>query len=273
MDPFWLALLAKMLTSAVVVVTASLVVERTGPFVGAMVATLPISAGPAYAFLAAEHGAAFVAESALVSLGVNAATGAFVVVYALLARRRRLPIALCGAALVWGVGAYVALQARWTLPTALALNAAIYGAGIALTGRLGGTAKPGRVVRLWWDVPLRAAGVMALVAVVIATGRLLGPAAAGIAAVVPIVMTSLATILQPRIGGPATAAVFVHSLPGLVGFGLAIAVLHLTVLPLGVMPALLLGLATCILWNAGLMFRKLRAARSLRQPELARPSA
>jgi uncharacterized membrane protein (GlpM family) len=108
MDPFWLALLAKMLTSAVVVVTASLVVERTGPFVGAMVATLPISAGPAYAYLAAEHGAAFVAESALISLAVNAATGAFVVTYALLARRHRLAVALCGAALVWGVGAYAA---------------------------------------------------------------------------------------------------------------------------------------------------------------------
>ena len=39
-------------------VVTFLVVERAGPLVGAMVATLPITAGPAYAFLAAEHGAA-----------------------------------------------------------------------------------------------------------------------------------------------------------------------------------------------------------------------
>src|SRR4051812_49581812 len=109
MDPFWLALLAKMLTSAVVVVTASLVVERTGPFVGAMVATLPISAGPAHAYLAAEHGAALVAESALISLSVNAPPRAFVVTYALLAPPPPPPLALCRAALLLGGGGYAAL--------------------------------------------------------------------------------------------------------------------------------------------------------------------
>jgi hypothetical protein len=112
---------------------------------------------------------------------------------------------------------------------------------------------------------------MALVGVVIATGRLLGPGAAGIAAVVPIVMTSLAVILHPRLGGAATASVFAHSLPGLVGFGLAIAVLHLAIVPLGTASALLLGLATCILWNAGLMVLKLRAARSSHRTSLATP--
>ncbi len=51
------ALLAKMATSAGVVVIASLVVERSGPLLGALVATLPISMGPAYLFLGMEHGA------------------------------------------------------------------------------------------------------------------------------------------------------------------------------------------------------------------------
>ncbi len=43
---FWLLLAAKMLTTAIIVVAASKIVERAGPFIGAMVATLPISAGP-----------------------------------------------------------------------------------------------------------------------------------------------------------------------------------------------------------------------------------
>ena len=39
---FWAALLAKMLASAAIVVLASLAVERAGPLVGAMIATLPL---------------------------------------------------------------------------------------------------------------------------------------------------------------------------------------------------------------------------------------
>ena len=40
-DPFWILLAAKMTTTAIIVVAASKVVERLGPFLGAMVATLP----------------------------------------------------------------------------------------------------------------------------------------------------------------------------------------------------------------------------------------
>jgi hypothetical protein len=63
-DPFWLTLLVKMLASAALVVGASLVVERAGPLTGAMIATLPISAGPNYVYLAMEHGDAFLRASA-----------------------------------------------------------------------------------------------------------------------------------------------------------------------------------------------------------------
>ena len=59
-------------------------------------------------------------------------------------------------------------------------------------------------------------------------------------------------ILQPRIGGPPTAAVIANSVWGLIGFGIAIAVLHLTALPFGSPVALSLALATCVAWNLGL---------------------
>ena len=65
MIPVWLSLLAKMATSAGGVVAASLAVERAGPVIGALIATLPISAGPAYAFLAMDHGPEFLARSTL----------------------------------------------------------------------------------------------------------------------------------------------------------------------------------------------------------------
>ncbi len=47
---------------------ASMVAERSGPLIGALVATLPVSAGPVYVFLALDHDAAFIAQSALASL-------------------------------------------------------------------------------------------------------------------------------------------------------------------------------------------------------------
>ena len=48
---FIIALALKMLATAAVVVTASLIAERAGALIGAMVATLPIASGPAYILL------------------------------------------------------------------------------------------------------------------------------------------------------------------------------------------------------------------------------
>ena len=56
---------AKLVLTMGMVVTASLMVERAGPFIGAMIVTLPISAGPALVFLGLDHGPAFLAKSAV----------------------------------------------------------------------------------------------------------------------------------------------------------------------------------------------------------------
>ena len=71
---FLLTLVLRMAVTAAFVVTASIITERSGPVIGALVATLPISAGPSYVFLALDHDAAFIAEGALASLPINAAT-------------------------------------------------------------------------------------------------------------------------------------------------------------------------------------------------------
>ena len=52
---FLLILGLRMAVAAAFVVTASFIAERSGPVIGALVATLPISAGPSYAFLALDH--------------------------------------------------------------------------------------------------------------------------------------------------------------------------------------------------------------------------
>ena len=71
--PFWASLLAKMIATAGIVVAVSTVVERVGPFLGAMIATLPISAGPALVFVAIDHGPAFLGASAQMALPAFAA--------------------------------------------------------------------------------------------------------------------------------------------------------------------------------------------------------
>jgi hypothetical protein len=49
---FWFALATKMVVAALFVSVATIVAERLGAMVGALVATLPVSAGPVYVFLA-----------------------------------------------------------------------------------------------------------------------------------------------------------------------------------------------------------------------------
>ena len=65
---FILSLALRMAVSAAFVVIASMITERSGPAIGALVATLPVSAGPSYIFLAIDHGDDFIAQSAVASL-------------------------------------------------------------------------------------------------------------------------------------------------------------------------------------------------------------
>ncbi len=90
---FLLTLGFRMAITAAFVVSASIITERSGPVIGALVATLPISAGPSYVFLALDHDAAFIAEGALASLPINAATIFLGLTYVL----RRSAAARCSA--------------------------------------------------------------------------------------------------------------------------------------------------------------------------------
>src|ERR1700735_3834222 len=98
---FLLTLALRMAVTAAFVVSASVITERSGPVIGALFATLPISAGPSYVFLALDHDSAFIAPGALSSLPINAATISIGLTYTLLAQRHSLLISYGAAALVW----------------------------------------------------------------------------------------------------------------------------------------------------------------------------
>jgi len=94
--------------------------------------------------------------------------------------------------------------------------------------------------------------VAMLVATVVTLSGWVGPKVSGMIALFPVVFTSMMLILHPRIGGPPTAAVIANSGGGLVGLGIAIAVLHVAALRFGSAVGLSLALMTCVSWNLGL---------------------
>jgi hypothetical protein len=105
------------------------------------------------------------------------------------------------------------------------------------------------VPRARWDLALRATLVACVVVATTIAGNALGPSATGVLATYPVVFTCLVVILQPRCGGPFTASVLVNGLNGLVGFGIALGVLHLAAARMSAAPALLLALAVAVGWN------------------------
>ena len=248
---FILTLALRMAVTAAFVVSASIITERSGPVIGALVATLPISAGPSYVFLALDHDAAFIAEGALASLPINAATIFLGLTYVVLAQRHSALVSFAGAAIVWIMLAALTRTVHWTLAGGLLANAVTFAICLPLMQRFRHAKMP-LIRRRWYDIPLRASLVATLVATVVTLSGWVGPGISGIIALFPAVFSSMMLILHPRIGGPATAAVIANGGWGMMGFGMAIAVLHVTALRFGSAIALSLALATCVSWNLGL---------------------
>jgi hypothetical protein len=245
---FILTLALRMAVTAAFVVTASVITERSGPVIGALVATLPISAGPAYVFLALDHDAAFIAEGALASLPINAVTIFLGLAYVVLAQRRSALVSFLGAVAVWIALAALSRTVHWSLIDGLLANAITFAICLPLLRRFRNVRMP-LITRRWYDIPLRASLVATLVATVVTLSGWVGPYVSGTMALFPVVFTSMMLILHPRIGGPATAAVIANAGWGLMGLGIAIAVLHVAALQFGSAIALSLALMTCVGWN------------------------
>ena len=256
---FLLTLGLRMAVTAAFVVTASVITERSGPVIGALVATLPISAGPSYVFLALDHDAAFIAEGALASLPVSAATIFLDLTYVVLAQRHSAVISCAVAVAVWMVLAALVRTFHWSLPRGLLVNAIAFAICVPLLARFRHVKMP-LITRRWHDIPLRAALVATLVATVVTLSGWVGPVVSGIIALFPVVFTSMMLILHPRIGGKPTAAVIANSAWGLLGLGVAIAALHIAAPRFGSAIGLSLALSICVSWNLALWWNGRRRA-------------
>src|SRR5258708_9686651 len=215
---FILTLALRMAVTAVFVVSASVITERSGPVIGALVATLPISAGPSYVFLARDHDAAFIAEAALASLPINAITIFLCLTYVVLAQRRSAAVSFACAVMVWSALAALSRTVPWSLAGGLIANAVAYAICLPLLRRFRHVNMP-PIKRRWYDIPLRASLVATLVATVVTLSKWVGPNVSGTIALFPAVFTSMMLILHPRIGCPATPALLANTPGPLIGLG------------------------------------------------------
>ncbi|MGA8960643.1 MAG: hypothetical protein WB475_10565, partial [Pseudolabrys sp.] len=207
MTMFLIGLLLKIAMTATIVVGASVVVERSGPFIGSLIAALPTAGGAAMIILALEHTPQFISQSAVGSLIANAACALFALCYAALAQRQSLWISLGGAFLVWLGTVFLLRLFDWNATGAVILNAVVYPVAIlaARSFRVAGAVK--RVELSGVDLAWRAAVVTFCVMVVTAASSSIGSYFSGVFAFFPVAMGSFFIILHPRIGGPASASV------------------------------------------------------------------
>ena len=248
---FWLALTTKMAVTALFVSIATIIAERLGAIVGALVATLPVSAGPVYAFLALDHDAAFISASAAASLELNAATAIFLTTYVLIAQRHSLWLSVSVAFLVWLTTTLALSAFRWTASRAFVLNLVVFASCFFIVRPFSHVRMP-TTTQAWYDLVIRAGMVTVLVGVIVALSFKIGAEGSGVLAVFPVIYASIMLILHRRIGGPATAAVLANAISGLAGFGAALLTLHLTAEPLGSALALVLALGVSVAWNAAI---------------------
>jgi uncharacterized membrane protein (GlpM family) len=275
--PFVLVVLIRAAASAAVVVSASILAEAAGPFWGGLIVSLPISAGPAYVMLGQQHDAAFIAAGAFGSLAANAVSILYMLAIILLAPRVRWPLTVLCALALWFVMAWLIRQTSWGLIGICLLNIAVFAVALLVTKRVqpsGAASKSRR--RTWFDLPMRALLVGSLTATVVTSSRWLGPSLTGMAAVFPIALTGLALIVLPRLGGAASAVLFVSALRAMPGFALALLILHLTADRLGTWLGLLTALLAQLAYSAVLLLAHRRRATfraaALHQLRVATPS-
>lgn len=262
---FLLDLALKMALTATIVVIISVVVERSGPFVGALIAALPTAAGAAYIILAFEHPPDFIAASAVGSAAATATVSIFAFTYSVLAQRHGLLLSISLAIAVWFVGAAALRMVTWTPLTAMLLNIAVFGITVPLSWRYRTSGPPAKFLRSAYDIPLRALTAAVVVAAVTTASYSIGTFASGVFAVFPIVMACTVVILHPRVGGIASASMFAHAQIALNGLWLGFLAMHYLVAPVGVWGAFGLGLMVCGGWSGLLFLIRMRSMRRVSQ--------
>jgi uncharacterized membrane protein (GlpM family) len=252
LDPtFLLMLLLKMGIAGFIAVSVTVAAEKAGPLIGGLLATLPVTSGPAYFFLAQDHDAAFIAQTALSTFAQNIPTAIFATCYVLLAPRLSTAASAGSALVVWCVYLALSLWSDRSFATALALSACVFPLCIILVNPYrNATAPAGRQHAS--DLIVRGLIVGLLVGAIEIVSVVASATWTGVLAAAPVFYLCLMVILQRRLGGPAAAAVIANTVAGFTGMSLAFLMVYLLAVPLGKWTALSAGLMFSVCWNTGL---------------------
>jgi uncharacterized membrane protein (GlpM family) len=205
-----LAMLAIKLTLVPAIIYAvTLAGRRWGARVAGRLSAFPVVAGPILLFVAIEQGPAFAADAGAGTVAAIAAFAAYSLVYSWLATRFAWPASLAGAYAAYGLVAWLATQSTWSVATHVAIDVAVLVTCIRAMPRDLAAQPPPRAMR--FDLPLRMVCGAALVLLITWLAESLGPRAAGVLALFPVLGTVL-TVFSHRASGAAFVVVLLRGM-------------------------------------------------------------
>jgi len=192
-------LVLKLVVTPLLIAAATLVARRWGPGVGGWLAGFPLTSAPVSVFLALEQGPEFAAAAAVGTLLGLTALAVFCLVYGRVARYVGWAWSAATGLAAFGTCLVVLSAAPASLPAAFALVCVTLGLVAALLSAA--TTGVSGVKPAAWDLPFRMAVATAVVLLLTAAARHLGPTISGLLSPVPVFLLVLAVFAQ-RSQGP-----------------------------------------------------------------------
>jgi hypothetical protein len=225
---------------------ASLAARRWGHTVSGYLGGLPLIGGPITLYLALDHGTAFAAQSAMVTLAAILGQAAHLLAFAHGARAWRWPAALAAGWASFALLAAVVAFLPLTPPIALAI--AVAGLGCAWRW----LPRPVEHARLptipATELRLRLAAALALAVVILWAAKAFGPVVSGVLLSVPVTGSIMPPFTLALYGPDAVARLARGFAAGLCGFAAFFFTLAVALVPVGIpisfIAAILAALAT-----------------------------
>ncbi len=238
---------------------ASLAARRWGHKVSGYLGGMPLIGGPITLFLAIDHGAAFAAKSATITLAAVLGQAAHLLVFAHVGRRARWPIALLAG---WISFAIAALFVAWIDPRphlALALALAGLASAWKWLPRYQGAATLPAVPRL--ELHLRLVAAFVLAAAILYSARVFGPVVSGVLLSMPITGSIMPPFTLSFYGADSLARLVRGFVIGLTGFTAFFYAVATAVVSLGVTAGFVVAVFAALL-TAVTVERVLRVAKN-----------
>lgn len=214
---------------------ASLAARRWGHKVSGYLGGMPLIGGPITLFLALDHGTAFAARSATITLAAILGQAMHVLAFAYVGRRARWPWALAAG---WASFATVGVLVTLIDPgPAVALAIAVAGLGAAQRGLpryQGSTTLPAVPPA---ELRLRLVAAVILAALILWSARVFGPVVSGVLLSMPITGSIMPPFTLALYGSDALARLIRGFVIGLCGFTAFFFVVAVALVPMGVTPA------------------------------------